>query len=311
MVYAEALAHGLPIIATTAGAIPETVPATASLLVPPGDATALRNALRRMFTDANLRARLAAGAAVAAAALPDWPTAVHRWAAAVCDRTCRMSRVFAGGLAATARALRCGGTRQRSRPPVRRSARRNAEQTKADRRSRRRKRSELQGAGAAARRRSGLAAGGSRCVADCGASGGNRALVDAQRMALPGIRGGVLVQTGTADWRARAHALDLAQLHGPARFRGLRRRHDHCVPRSRVERVAGAAMRSADTQRPAAAGNTDGRRKTRVASFAAGGRARPSMHFDTINPVTKASVPRRAVSLRPILRIAWLRRDMR
>ena len=76
MAYAEALAHGLPIIATTAGAIPDTVPATASLLVPPGDAVALRNALRRMFTDANLRARLAAGAALAAAALPDWPTAV-------------------------------------------------------------------------------------------------------------------------------------------------------------------------------------------------------------------------------------------
>jgi glycosyltransferase involved in cell wall biosynthesis len=80
MVYAEALAHGLPIVATTAGAIPETVPATASLLVPPGDATALRNALERMFTDANLRSRLAAGAAVAATALPDWPTAVRRWA---------------------------------------------------------------------------------------------------------------------------------------------------------------------------------------------------------------------------------------
>ena len=83
MVYAEALAHGLPVIATTAGAIPETVPATASLLVPPGDAIALRNALGLMFADANLRARLAAGAALAAAALPDWPTAVRRWAAAL------------------------------------------------------------------------------------------------------------------------------------------------------------------------------------------------------------------------------------
>jgi glycosyltransferase involved in cell wall biosynthesis len=82
MVYAEALAHGLPCIATTAGAIPDTVPASASLLVPPGDTTALRDALRLIFTDANLRFRLAAGAALAAAALPDWPTAVRRWAAA-------------------------------------------------------------------------------------------------------------------------------------------------------------------------------------------------------------------------------------
>ena len=80
MAYAEALAHGLPIVATTAGAIPETVPATAALLVPPGNVSALRNALMRMFTDANLRERLAAGAAVAAAALPDWPTAVRHWA---------------------------------------------------------------------------------------------------------------------------------------------------------------------------------------------------------------------------------------
>jgi glycosyltransferase involved in cell wall biosynthesis len=83
MVYAEALAHGLPIIATTAGAIPDTVPATASLLVPPGDAAALRDALRLMFTDTNIRARLAAGAVVAGKALPDWPTAVRRWAAAL------------------------------------------------------------------------------------------------------------------------------------------------------------------------------------------------------------------------------------
>ena len=82
MVYAEALAHGLPVIATTAGAIPDTVPATASLLVPPGDVAALRDALRRMFTDANLRSGLAAGAASAAADLPDWPAAVRRWAAA-------------------------------------------------------------------------------------------------------------------------------------------------------------------------------------------------------------------------------------
>jgi len=81
MAYAEALAHGLPIIATTAGAIPDTVPPNACLLVPPGDVIALRTALQRALTDADLRARLAAGAAQAAAALPDWPAAVDRWVA--------------------------------------------------------------------------------------------------------------------------------------------------------------------------------------------------------------------------------------
>ena len=83
MAYAEALAHGLPVIATNAGAIPDTVPETASILVPPGDAPALREALRRVFVDEHLRSRLATGAALAATALPDWPVAVPQWAAAL------------------------------------------------------------------------------------------------------------------------------------------------------------------------------------------------------------------------------------
>jgi len=81
MVFAEALAHGLPVIATHAGAIPATVPAAASLLVSPGDVAALRQALQRVFTDASLHARLAKGAVAAGRALPDWPTAVAGWAA--------------------------------------------------------------------------------------------------------------------------------------------------------------------------------------------------------------------------------------
>lgn len=83
MVFAEALAHGLPVISTTAGAIADTVPAAASLLVPPGDEAALREALRWLLTDAALRARLTAGALEAADALPGWDTAVARWAAAL------------------------------------------------------------------------------------------------------------------------------------------------------------------------------------------------------------------------------------
>jgi glycosyltransferase involved in cell wall biosynthesis len=83
MACAEALAHGLPVIGTTAGALPDTVPAAPSILVPPGDATALREALRRVFVDAHLRSRLSAAAALAATALPDWPMAVRKWAAAL------------------------------------------------------------------------------------------------------------------------------------------------------------------------------------------------------------------------------------
>jgi len=94
MAFAEALAHGLPIVATTAGAIPEVVPADASRLVPPGDAAALRAALGELIGDASLRDRLAARAARAAGALPDWPAATRRWADA-------LDRLVAGAAAPT------------------------------------------------------------------------------------------------------------------------------------------------------------------------------------------------------------------
>jgi glycosyltransferase involved in cell wall biosynthesis len=83
MAFAEALAWGLPVIGTTAGAIPETVPASAAMLVPPGDGEALLAALRLVLDGRELRLRLAAAAAAAGAALPDWPMAVRSWAAAV------------------------------------------------------------------------------------------------------------------------------------------------------------------------------------------------------------------------------------
>jgi len=83
MALAEALAWGLPVISTAAGAIPETVPASAGLLVPPGDAAALTAALARFLEEPALRAKLAAGARAAGARLPDWPQAVAGWAAAL------------------------------------------------------------------------------------------------------------------------------------------------------------------------------------------------------------------------------------
>jgi glycosyltransferase involved in cell wall biosynthesis len=83
MALAEALAHGLPIVATRAGAIPETVPSNAGILVPAGDVTALRAALRRLIDDRALLAALGQAARAAGAALPGWPQAVARWRAAV------------------------------------------------------------------------------------------------------------------------------------------------------------------------------------------------------------------------------------
>jgi glycosyltransferase involved in cell wall biosynthesis len=73
MAYAEALTYGLPVIGTKAGAIPETVPDGAGLLVPAGDPAALSEALHRAIADNGLRRRLSEAAIAAARQLPTWP----------------------------------------------------------------------------------------------------------------------------------------------------------------------------------------------------------------------------------------------
>jgi glycosyltransferase involved in cell wall biosynthesis len=72
MAYSEALAHGLPVIGTTAGAIAGTVPHEAGLLVAPGDPAALAAALSRVIADSSLRLSLAEGAFSASRRLPTW-----------------------------------------------------------------------------------------------------------------------------------------------------------------------------------------------------------------------------------------------
>ncbi len=82
MVYAEAMVHGLPVIATTAGAIPETVPPQAGLLVPPGNPLTLARAVRRVIAQPAFAARLAAGSRAAGTLLPSWSQATQAWEAA-------------------------------------------------------------------------------------------------------------------------------------------------------------------------------------------------------------------------------------
>ncbi|MCU0490764.1 MAG: glycosyltransferase family 4 protein [Chloroflexaceae bacterium] len=79
IVYAEALRHGLPVLACDVGPVPELV-GGAGLLVPPDDDTALAAALSRLLTDAELRMRLSAAARARAASLPTWDDAVAGFA---------------------------------------------------------------------------------------------------------------------------------------------------------------------------------------------------------------------------------------
>jgi glycosyltransferase involved in cell wall biosynthesis len=83
MAFAEAIAHGLPVIGTTAGAIPDTVPEGTGILVPPDDAAALAQALRHLITDNEKRETLAASARAAAARLPTWRQSAEEFARAI------------------------------------------------------------------------------------------------------------------------------------------------------------------------------------------------------------------------------------
>jgi glycosyltransferase involved in cell wall biosynthesis len=72
VVYAEALAHGLPVVACSVGPVPEVVGEEAALLVPPGDVEALCGALDLLLNDAGLRDRMSVAARRRARELPRW-----------------------------------------------------------------------------------------------------------------------------------------------------------------------------------------------------------------------------------------------
>jgi glycosyltransferase involved in cell wall biosynthesis len=83
MALAEAVTHGLPVVSTTAGAIPDTVPEGTGLLVPPNDVVALAQALRRLIGDRAERQRLAMKARAAAAQFPTWQDSALLFAGAI------------------------------------------------------------------------------------------------------------------------------------------------------------------------------------------------------------------------------------
>jgi glycosyltransferase involved in cell wall biosynthesis len=72
MVVAEALAHGLPVLATRTGAIPGLVLPDAGIVVPSDDVDALRQALRYLLSDRKVLAHFARGARVVRSRLPRW-----------------------------------------------------------------------------------------------------------------------------------------------------------------------------------------------------------------------------------------------
>jgi glycosyltransferase involved in cell wall biosynthesis len=72
MAVAEAVARGLPVVTTAAGALDDWLDRRAALIVPAGDAAALRRAVMSVLDDPDLRQRLRGGALAARAALPRW-----------------------------------------------------------------------------------------------------------------------------------------------------------------------------------------------------------------------------------------------
>jgi glycosyltransferase involved in cell wall biosynthesis len=86
MVVTEALARGIPVLATAVDGVPETLGlapdgSVPGILVPPGDATALAGALRRWFGEPGLRDRLRASARHRRGALGPWDETSRRMAA--------------------------------------------------------------------------------------------------------------------------------------------------------------------------------------------------------------------------------------
>jgi glycosyltransferase involved in cell wall biosynthesis len=85
MVVTEALARGIPVVATSVDGVPDTLGwdptgAVPGLLVPPDDPGALAAALRRWLVEPDLRGRLRAAARLRRGMLPGWNDTARRMA---------------------------------------------------------------------------------------------------------------------------------------------------------------------------------------------------------------------------------------
>ena len=88
MALAEALARGLPVLSTRGGAVPDTVPPEAGVLVPPGDELALATALQELLSGpegAERRAELAEESLRYGRSLPTWDDAARAFERAVLE----------------------------------------------------------------------------------------------------------------------------------------------------------------------------------------------------------------------------------
>src|SRR5690606_22892413 len=78
MVFAEAIACGLPVIGTKVGAAAELIPVDAGILVPPDDVAALTTALAQVLGNSRHRRHLQQGARAAASSLPQWGQSANK-----------------------------------------------------------------------------------------------------------------------------------------------------------------------------------------------------------------------------------------
>jgi glycosyltransferase involved in cell wall biosynthesis len=83
MALAEAVGHGLPIVSTAAGAVPETVSSKVGLLVPAGNDRALAEAIAKVLDEPDTRQQLVINALTARKELATWELSSRRFAAAL------------------------------------------------------------------------------------------------------------------------------------------------------------------------------------------------------------------------------------